>query len=425
MQKQSAFMNFLVKRFTGARQRLTPPPPGSARSAPKPGASPRARRSSIRRATRIAILGGDQIADVWRHDDCANEPNALFICGERRTLWALGAKTALILLFACYWLSAPGAVHEVGTIGLTVADLDREREFYTTVLPFEPISERRSSSGEADDLLGLSGTELRSADLKLGSEQIALTEHLTHRGHAIPANSRSFDHWFQHIAIVVRDMDRAYEHLRNHHVKHVSTAPQTLPAWNKDAGGIKAFYFRDPEDHVLEIIWFPPGKGDPRWQEPGTNLFLGIDHTAIVVADTEQSLKFYRDLLGMRVEGGSENYGTEQEHLNQVFGARLRITALRADHGPGIEFLEYITPPGGRSLPPDAKANDLVFWRTDLRVEELKDFARKLHEARARFASRRVVPESDSSGRSVIVRDPDGHALELIETPHRVQSANR
>jgi len=78
---------------------------------------------------------------------------------------------------------------------------------------------------------------------------------------------------------------KAYEHLRRAKVKHVSTAPQTLPAWNKDAGGIKAFYFRDPEDHVLEIIWFPAGKGDPKWQQPGTNLFLGIDHTAIVVSD--------------------------------------------------------------------------------------------------------------------------------------------
>ena len=78
-----------------------------------------------------------------------------------------------------------------------------------------------------------------------------------------------------------------------------------------------------------------------------STLFLGIDHTAIVVSDTGKSLAFYRDLLGLRVAGESENYGVEQEHLNQVFGARLHITGLRAEHGPGIEFLEYITPPGG------------------------------------------------------------------------------
>src|SRR6266436_44630 len=44
---------------------------------------------------------------------------------------------------------------------------------------------------------------------------------------------------------------------------------------------------------------------------------------------------------------------------NQVFGARLHITGLRAERGPGIDFLEYITPPGGHLLTADARANDL------------------------------------------------------------------
>jgi hypothetical protein len=57
--------------------------------------------------------------------------------------------------------------------------------------------------------------------------------------------------------------------------------------------------------------------------------------------------------------------------LNQVFGANLRITALKAERGPGVEFLEYIAPPGGRDLPADAKANDLAFWNTRL-AEELR-----------------------------------------------------
>ena len=366
---------------------------------------------------------------------CCNEAIGFFPCGEQNALWALAARLALIALLLVVSYSSRAAVREVGAIGLTVNDLDREVEFYTKVLPFERVSESKSGPGAADELLDLRKTELRSAELKLGTEHIVLTEHLTNKGRPIPSDSQSFDHWFQHIAIVVRDMDKAYERLRQAKVKHVSTAPQTLPGWNKDAGGIKAFYFRDPEDHVLEIIWFPPGKGDPKWQQcaadilsaekagaaskdAGSKLFLGIDHTAIVVSDTDKSLAFYRDCLGMRVAGGAENYGTEQEHLNQVFGARLRITALRAEHGPGIEFLEYITPPGGRSLPGDAKANDLVFWRTCIVANELDDFAAKLRQRQTRFVSKGVAAFPDDmwkSTRSVIVQDPDGHALQFIE----------
>jgi len=109
---------------------------------------------------------------------------------------------------------------------VTVGHLDRELEFYTKVLPFEKVSESKSAPGAADELLGLSGTHLRSAELKLGEERITLTEHLMSKGRPMPQDSRSLDHWFQHLAIVVRDMDKAYEELRRHKVKHVSTAPQ-------------------------------------------------------------------------------------------------------------------------------------------------------------------------------------------------------
>jgi len=324
----------------------------------------------------------------------------------------LGAKVALALLLLIT-TAAQAAVREVGAIGLTVGDLDRVLPFYTNTLPFELKGITATSGAEQDALLGLDGTETRSAELQLGSERIILTEHIVNKGSPIPPDSRSFDHWFQHIAIVVSDMDRAYEQLRRAKVKHVSTLPQTLPAWNKDAGGIKAFYFRDPEDHVLEIIWFPPGKGDPKWQraatkpESGLPLFLGIDHTAIVVSDTDRSLAFYTNALGLRVVGGAENYGTEQAHLNQVFGARLRITALRAERGPGIEFLEYIAPPGGSPLPDDARANDLIFWTTRLVVDDTPSIAARLR-ADTRFVSR------PGGASSQIIRDPDGHALRLI-----------
>ena len=112
----------------------------------------------------------------------------------------------------------------------------------------------------------------------------------------------------------------------------------SLPASIPAAAGIKAFYFRDPDQHNLEVIYFPPGKGDQRWQAKTDKLFLGIDHTAIGISNTDSSLKFYRDLLGFRKAGESENFGPEQEHLNQVFGAHLRITAMRAMSGPGTEI---------------------------------------------------------------------------------------
>src|ERR1043166_4720593 len=251
-------MSVVVRRFAGAARRLDPRPSESLPSSP-----------SIRGNAAAAPPAFHQSPPgAWPHEDCANEPAGFFACGESNSVWALGARVALVLLLLGASLSSQAAVREVGAIGLTVGDLDRAAEFYTKVLPFEKVSESKTTPGAADELLGLNGTQLRSAELKLGDERITLTEHLRNKGRPIPPDSRSFDHWFQHIAIVVSDMDKAYDHLAANKVKHVSSAPQTLPEWNKNAGGIKAFYFRDPEDHVLEIIWFPKGKGDPRWQTP-------------------------------------------------------------------------------------------------------------------------------------------------------------
>src|SRR5262249_6990988 len=202
--------------------------------------------------------------------------------------------------------------------------------------------------------------------------------------------------------------------LRKHKVEHASSGPQRLPDWNKKAGGIRAFYFKDPDGRHLEVLQFPKDKGDAPWHQKTDNLFLGIDHTAIVVADTEASLAFYRDLLGLKVVGESENHGTEQEHLNNVFGARLRITTLRAAKGPGIEFLEYLTPRDGRPAPPDSRANDLWHWQVRLHTAKTDQVAGAVRAGPSRFVSPGLVALCDDQigyARGLLARDPDGHAL--------------
>ena len=311
-----------------------------------------------------------------------------------------------------------GRARAVTVVGMTVSDLDRAVDFYGRVLGFERVWETEVAGAAYERLQGLFGVRMRVARLRLGDERIELTEYLApSTGRPIPPDSRSQDRWFQHIAIVVSDMDAAYRRLREHRVRHASSGPQRLPDWNPSAGGIEAFYFKDPDGHVLELIAFPPGKGDPRWRERSRGLFLGIDHTAIVVADTDQSLRFYRDTLGLAVAGTSENHGTEQEHLNNVFGARLRITTLRASAGPGIELLEYLAPGDGRPIPPDTRANDLIHWQTTVAVGDLTAAAARLRKARAAFVSPDVVDLTDAAlgaPAGLTVRDPDGHVMRLI-----------
>ena len=196
----------------------------------------------------------------------------------------------------------------------------------------------------------------------------------------------------------------------------VSTAPQTLPDYIPAAAGISAFYFRDYDDHNLELIYFPEGKGNPKWKTSNQNRFLGIDHTAIGIEDTDESLKFYRDILGLRVAGNSENYGSEQEHLNQVFGARLLITGLVAEKGFGVEFLDYIAPPGGLPYPENSTALDHWYWHTAMIVDDLNSMMEKIQKANYTIVSNGIVSIRELNyDKAIVVRDPDGHAILLVE----------
>jgi catechol 2,3-dioxygenase-like lactoylglutathione lyase family enzyme len=314
--------------------------------------------------------------------------------------------------------AAPLQVTAVDAIGITVSDLDRALAFYTGVLPFTKVSEREVSGRPYELLSGLFGARSRVARLRLGAEDIELTEFLAPKGRPLPVDIRPNDRLFQHIAIVVSDMTKAFELLRARHVEFASTGPQRLPDWNPNAGGISAFYFRDPDRHFLEIINFPAGKGAPVWHQPSKQLFLGIDHTAIVVDDTNASLRFYRDALGMQVAGESENYDVEQEHLNNVFGARLRITAVRAAKGPGIEFLEYLAPRDGRPAPADLRANDIGHWQTTLVAEKLEALLGLARDHRATLVSPGPVDAASLSlgfKAGALARDPDGHGMRFVE----------
>ena len=302
--------------------------------------------------------------------------------------------------------------------GLTVSDMDRSLEFFSRVLTFEKVSDVEVTGDAYEHLQGVFGLRMRVVRMKLGDEQIELVEYLAPRGRPVPDDARSNDRSFQHVAIIVRDMEKAYGVLREHKVQHASTGPQRLPDWNKNAGGIEAFYFKDPDGHALEILSFPKDKGAAKWHKPTDRLFLGIDHTAIAVEDTDTSLRFYRDTLGLSVAGGAENYGTEQEHLNNVFGARLRITALKAAAGPGIELLEYLAPRDGRPYPADLRPNDLAFWQTTLVASDAVAAAQALFAARALFVSPGTVLLPDASvgfAKGLLVRDPDGHAMRVVE----------
>ena len=243
-------------------------------------------------------------------------------------------------------------VRSVLRVSRVVADLSRAARFYNEGLGFSLV---------------------RPTLVRLGWQEVELVQGEAGPGTFTAAN----DLGFQHLAIVVSDMDAAFTRLIAQTPAAISTGgPQLLPP---DNGGVTAFKFRDPDGHPLELLHFPPGQGRALWRASGEGPFLGIDHSALAVSDTAASVAFYAG-LGFTVAATSLNHGPAQSRLDGIENARVEVTSLRPPDGgsPGLELLCY-APPGRENRRPAASQ-----WTTLL---------------------------TPGSGEPAWLEDPDGHVL--------------
>lgn len=298
-------------------------------------------------------------------------------------------------------------------IGLTVADLEAASAFYEQALGFQRTArETRSGPGFAA-LMGVEDVRAEAAILRLGAQEIELVQ-FSPAGRSYPAERRANDPWFQHFAIVVGDMDAAYERLT---AVGGSTAistggPQRLPP---ATGSIIAYKFRDPEGHPLELSWFPPALAGPTWRDPPAGaVFLGVDHSAIAVSDAEAGARFYIDGLGWRQAAQQVNTGPTQERLDGLAEAEVEIVSLEPGvGGPHLELLAYRRPQTGAAAV-DLAPQDLAATRLILGSSAIEPLLVRLQAAGGRQVSKGVVTLEDGS-RAALIRDADGHLLELRE----------
>jgi catechol 2,3-dioxygenase-like lactoylglutathione lyase family enzyme len=262
--------------------------------------------------------------------------------------------------------------------------------------------------------MGVEGAKARARRLRPGDQMIEFLS-FARPGLPYPADSASDDPWFQHIAIVVSDMEAAYARLSgcDRWTPITRPAPQKLPA---SSGGVTAFKFRDPEGHPLELLAFPPEGFPPYWQEAARRRgpCLGIDHSAIVVASTARSVEFYEQVLGFSVGARSLNRGKEQDQLDAVSGAVVEVTALApgSTEPPHLELLCYVSA-ASRPATAGLCSNDVAATRLVLEMNDRLDIEQKLTAARAHFISSGIVT-LENDRRATLISDPDGHALLLL-----------
>jgi catechol 2,3-dioxygenase-like lactoylglutathione lyase family enzyme len=297
------------------------------------------------------------------------------------------------------------SLQRLSRITMICGDPDRLADFYEAAFGFVRTGEASSTEAAFGKLIGIPNATARIVCLQLSKQKIELAA-ISPSGQSYPRGVSGRSPLFQHFAIVVSDMVAAYARLSEcEGWQPISTdGPQLLPA---SSGGATAYKFRDPEGHPLELIAFARDGVPVKWQQTSASGCLGIDHSAISVADTERSVRFY-ERLGLQRVGGSLNSGPAQDKLDDVAGARVKVTAL-APPGfstPHIELLCYRSDSDQESAllgTNDVAATRLVLAVRDDEIDALcAQNTDALLSGPVRFEQRAL---------RAMLRDPDGHLL--------------
>lgn len=151
-------------------------------------------------------------------------------------------------------------------------------------------------------------------------------------------------------------------------------------------------------------------------------MIKGIWHTSFTVKNIEETIKFYRDVLGLDLvhtqvqnnEYTRELVGYDDAYLNV---AMFTISGLNASpSGHILEFVEYVNPPG-EYVPvgtAHTRSAHVAFVVSDIHA-----LVERLKEVNVTFKSEVVLIREgiNKGGFTIYFLDPDGITLEFVQPP--------
>ncbi len=345
---------------------------------------------------------------MLRFDSCRASAVALL---RPWLVFAIACVTAVPLRAQAPQPAPAGDVVGVGNFAHIVADLDKSLGFYrdvlgltvTNTIPFGP-NEAVAKFGHTEG--GQSRVAvLRVPGLAMGIELIEYKD--IERKAQTP---RFFDAGAANIALRIRDLDSLFPKIEKYPGVKVITAggkPVTLTTPN---GVLHAVFVQDPDGFVVEML----NVATPPADAPPGSVIAGASFEA-TVRDSEQTVKFYNELLGFDLKlGAAFNDNQQMASTAGAPGASFRQSTARV---PGttvpftlIEFKNIARQElSGRTQDPGTTVLQLI-------VRDVTTLTAKLKAAGVPIVTTGGVPVQVAPGLKIaIVRDPNNMLLELAE----------
>jgi catechol 2,3-dioxygenase-like lactoylglutathione lyase family enzyme len=143
---------------------------------------------------------------------------------------------------------------------------------------------------------------------------------------------------------------------------------------------------------------------------------ITADHTGITVSNLEQSLAFWRDVLGFKLSHRAHHTAELASEVTGVPGAEILIAVLKG-YGHKIELLEYLAPADRKRVQP--QPCDVGSVHVAFTVKDLDRVLQRMAASQWKAAGEpQTLKSGPNAGKRVIyVRDPDGTTIELMQPP--------
>ena len=275
--------------------------------------------------------------------------------------------------------------------GVTVSNLDSSLGFYQDLLNMR-LERTYEVAGEGlEEATGLVGAHMKVAVLRSSDGYLLkLMQYLSPEGKK-RFEERYYDVGAAHMSIQVDDLQGTYEKLRAKGVKFISPPVYPIP----QLPDVVFTYMLDPDGIIVELH---------RWDY----------HHAYTSSNMYRAVRFYRDLLGLRVNETAILKGKGIEEGSGVPGVFIWVTLMILDSPhEWLEIFHFMHPEGGKQRP-EIKLCDVGYSYVAFDVDDVQQAYEELLAKGVKFVSPPVhLAEENPEVTMVHLLDPDGHVMEL------------
>lgn len=332
-------------------------------------------------------------------------------------------SSAFVVAFACAACAfgqTPAPAAGVGILGFNhvVKNLERSVEFYRDVIGLKmPKPPRPFASIPWDNDTGNTpGARSRSAFLYIPGSAPLIFELIDYKDIDRKATHPSFqDPGAASLILTVRDMDAMMAKLKaaHAHINSLGGEPGVIPGPNGTRS--RVVFVQDPDGAFLEIAERNPA---PATTAPFSSNVIG-GGLEVIVADLDQTLHIYRDVLGFQTSKPTEWDGTKlMMDTAGTPGAQFRRSAATVPGTNGtsvtMAFMEFKDidrrPLHTRAQDPGTEILQVLVGDIDATLSALK-------AAGVTMISKNGKPMRSGPTKFCFVRDPNNLFLELVQPP--------